>query len=90
MVATLDTGDQTVAAISLVVNNAEQSFLASSIHMSGFEVAIVEGGGVVNHISAAIEGARPQIADSLAAAARRARDRAAQAATTGQAIVPLR
>jgi hypothetical protein len=77
IVATLDPTDAfTVASISLVVNNTDQSFLASSIHTSGRDRAELEGRGVLAHIDGAVSGARPHLAEALAVATRLARRRA--------------
>ena len=77
IVGTLDpTNALTVASISLVVNNVDQSFLASSIHTSGHDRAELDGRGVLARIDGAVSGARPHLAESLAVATRLARQRA--------------
>jgi hypothetical protein len=88
IIGTLDpTNALTVASVSLVVNNIDQSFLASSIHTSGRDRAELDGRGVLARIDGAVSGARPHLAEALAVAARLARRRAntqhsAPAATT--------
>ena len=77
IIGTLDPTDAlTVASISLVVNNIDQSFLASSIHTSGRERAELDGRAVLARIDGAVSGARPHLAEALAVATRLARRRA--------------
>lgn len=77
IVGTLDpTHALTVASISLVVNNSNRSFLASSMHSSGRDRAELDGRGVLAHIDGAVSGAGPHLAEALAVASRLARQRA--------------